>query len=110
MYKAVKRDVNARCHNWNALASDYTGASQAVLVADDVHYTGIVGEAIPDSLGSAVEKMKEIVYNLVEHSKTTMSAAHRALLKSRITVAIYWHRVATRLANAEIKDSKDDLW
>lgn len=81
-----------------------------MLVSDEVHYTKIVGESIPDSVSSAVETMKKIVHDIINHSKTIMNKTHRVLLKSRIILAIYWQRVAERLAQAGIKDSKDDLW
>lgn len=42
MHKAVKRDVNARCDKWSETAAEYTGAAQAVLVSDKVHYTKII--------------------------------------------------------------------
>lgn len=39
-----------------------------------------------------------------------MSPSHRIMLKSRIILAIYYHRVAERLVKAGIKDKNDEMW
>lgn len=62
------------------------------------------------TLKSASSQIQDIIHKLIDHSKTSLSKAHRELLNSRLIIASTWLRVTNRLETAWSKEIEDPLW
>lgn len=112
MQAVVKRDLHAQiAQNTQSVDAKPVGIAEALLIADEVFYTKMVEQALPEGgLYVALEKASEMLKNLIDHVKVEKSAGMQRLLNARIIVAITWKRRISKLVKASCKGVSDMLW
>jgi hypothetical protein len=108
----TKRDIHAEIEkgSWSVDANPNCIA-EAVLVADEVHYSKMVEEAIPaGGLYAAFDKATEMVTRLIDHVKVEKSAGMKKLLTARMTIAITWKTRIAKLVNSSCRALNDLQW